>query len=149
MSNDFGADLAALGELFNQTKAQSEIAIDDGVYQFAVESAELTTTPSKEDPNIKVPTVLMKFSCLTKPYEGQVVPTWDRLNKKESVSFFKEKMLRLGVNPSTLNIETLEVDLKKVVGAICTCAIVNKPAPQGNRTFTNLFVRTLDAPPKN
>lgn len=147
-ANDFGSHLAEINEQFKNTKAQSECSIEDGIYQFILKSAELTSTPDKNDPKIKIPTILMKFECLAPQYEKQVVTTWDRLNKSESIGFFKEKALRLGLDPKTLDLMTIEVDLKKIVGSICTCAISNKAAPQGNRTFTNLFVRSLDAPPQ-
>ncbi len=145
MSNDFGDSLAALKDLYGKTKPQSQVNIDDGIYQFSLESAELTSTPDKES-GVKIPTVLMRFKVITPGnFENVVVTSWDKLNKPQSISFFKEKLARLGANPDA-PIEELPVEIQKLVGCICTASISNKMAADKSRTFTNIFVRQLDQP---
>lgn len=140
---NFGQTLDKLSNLWSETKPQSMDLINDGTYQFRIDSCELTSIADKDNPAGKIPCVITKYICLTESFKDKIVTSWDRLNKKESIQFFKEKLRRLGINPM-VDLNELEIHLKDIVGCLVTAKITNKPGTRGDMIFTNIFIQSND-----
>lgn len=142
--NNFSSGLEALKEQWKNTKPRSLDSIANGVYQFVIRSAEFTSVPDSKDKDVKIPTVVMKFECISEgPEKGKKVTSWDRLNRPESMEFFKEKLRRLKISPD-IDLELLEIELKNVIGVMVTANITNRAAARGDMVFTNIYIRSYD-----
>lgn len=143
VQNEFSSSLNELSKVWADTKPASQDTVADGIYQFCVISAELTSVTDKES-NTKVPASIMKFKCRTPgKEEGKVVTSWDRLHKAQSVGFFKEKLRRLELEIPE-NISDLELVLKDAVGRLVTAKISNKSGSKGDMIFTNIYIQRFD-----
>ena len=144
-ANDFSNALGDLAKAWGDSKPVSEDVFPDGTYQFKIEEASLTTVPDKKTGG-KIPAVIMKFVCLSEPYQGKPLTSWDRLNPAQpnSISFFKEKMKRLNLNHNAGLME-LELELRKCLNHIVTAQVQSKKGiGQGDRLFTNIYIRSDD-----
>lgn len=140
--NDFSKALAETEKLYNDTPAQSLDTIPDGQYQFYVDSAQLVTVTDKNTGQ-KIPTVKMNFICITPGKENKSVMVWDRLNRPESVRFFKEKLRRMKLNHEA-PLSELEFTIKEMVNRMVTANVRTTPGQKDGQLFTNLYVQSCD-----
>lgn len=141
-SNDMSQQLANLKDGWKNTKPQSEDIFPEGIFQFRIDEATLTSVEDKKNGG-KIPAVVFSFVCLSEPYKGKVIKTWDRLNPNmpNTISFFKEKLKRLGLD-SEVDLEALELEINKAIRCIVTARVQNKRS--GDRVFSNVYINSND-----
>ena len=138
--NEFSKALAETENIYNKTVAQSLDTLPDGQYQFVVDSAELIAIPKD---GAKIPTVKMLFICVTPGFEKKSVTVWDRLNREESVKFFKEKLRRMGLDHNA-PLSQLEFVLKDMINKLVTANVRTTKGTKEGQMFTNLYVQSCD-----
>lgn len=143
--NDFSKALAETEAMYNKTPAQSLDIIPDGTYQFVIDSSDLIAITKD---GVKIPTVKMLFLCVTPGMEKKSVTVWDRLNREESIKFFKEKLRRLGLDHNA-PLTQLELVLKQMINKLVTANVRTTKGTKEGQTFTNLYVQSCDGEMQN
>lgn len=146
MSNagDFAKELSDLEALYNNTKPVSEDIVPDNVYQLKIEEINLTMLDREESGRkFKIPCVVTKYRIAAGDFKDKTITTWDRLNNDKGISFFKEKMKRLGKDPNA-PLSLLEVELSDLQGTIVTAEVKSSKGQKGDMIFTNVYVRKND-----
>ena len=138
--NEFSKALAETENLYNKTPAQSLDTLPDGQYQFVVDSADLIAITKD---GTKIPTVKMVFLCVTPNFEKKQVTVWDRLNREESIRFFKEKLRRMGLNHEA-PLSDLELILKDMINKLVTANVRTTKGAKEGQIFTNLYVQSCE-----
>jgi len=138
--NEFSKALSQTEDIYNKTVAQSLDILADGTYQFVVDSAELIAITKD---GVKIPTVKMLFLCVTPGFEKKSVTVWDRLNREESIKFFKEKLRRMGLDHNA-PLSSLELVLKQMINKLVTANVRTSKGQKEGQTFTNLYVQSCD-----
>lgn len=143
--NEFSKALQETENIYNKTVAQSLDILPDGAYQFVVDSAELIAITKD---GAKIPTVKMLFLCVTPGFEKKSVTVWDRLNREESIKFFKEKLRRMGLDHNA-PLSQLELILKDMINKLVTANVRTTKGTKEGQMFTNLYVQSCDGMMEN
>ena len=138
MNNPFSEQLAKLNSMYQETKPQSEDIIPDGQYQLVIVSAEMKFIEAKN-----LIAVVMKYQIPEGELKGKTCTTWDRLNNEQGISFWKEKLKRLGFS-NDVNLEDLETEiLSELPGTLVTASVKNTKG-KGEMVFTNVYIQSVD-----
>jgi len=143
-ASDFLKDMDDAEKLFDETPAASMDLIPDGIYQMCLVETEFFVQ-EKDDPVngvvVKIPIAKLTWS-IAEPgeLENRSVIEWCRLNNRNGVKFFKEKLRQLGITQEFkfVDLEGILLDIK---GCMARAKVSNKKGSQGDRVFTNIWVQ--------
>ena len=86
-------ELAALQNMWNGAKPQTDCSLPDGFYEFVINKAEFKVTSSG------IPQIVTELKVVggNESFIGETVPQRDSLQTPENMGWFKKKLARLGI----------------------------------------------------